>query len=149
MRKIFYYEYSLKVESISLGLYSTCNLLQVIQVEKLFPVECLSHQKIRMLTLNAFITASSISNRSRESDVSDQNVTSSTQSSSDFEIVRPTENEQDERSGSLRSTQMGPRFQLNCKESFAWIEYNASIDVITCEVCSSAKEKTKLHRQLR
>ena len=44
MRKIFYYEYSLKVKSISLGLYSTCNLLQVIQVEKLFAVECLNQQ---------------------------------------------------------------------------------------------------------
>ena len=53
-----------------------------------------------MLTLNAFITASSITNRGRESDVSDQNVTSSTQSSSDFEIVRPTGNKQNERSGS-------------------------------------------------
>ena len=92
MQKIFYYEYSLKVKSISLGLYSTCNLIQVIQVEKLFAVECLNQQKIRKLTLNLFITASSITNRSRESDVSDQNVTSSTQSSSDFEIVRPTGN---------------------------------------------------------
>ena len=92
-------------------------------------------KKIWQLTLNAFITASSIINRSRESDVSDQNVTSSTQSSSDLEILRPVENEQGESSGSLRSAQAGPCFQPNCKESLPWIEYNAFRIVITCEVC--------------
>ena len=74
-------------------------------------------KEIRKLTLNAFIPASSISNRSRKSGVSDQNVTSSTQSSSDFEIVRPAENEQGESSGSLCSTQACPRFQPNCKKA--------------------------------
>ena len=95
-------------------------------------------KKMRQLTLNAFITASSISNRSRESDVSNQNVTSSTQSLSDFKIARPAKNKQGESSDSLRSTQASRRFQPNYKESFAWIEYNASRDVVTCEVCSWA-----------
>ena len=87
--------------------------------------------------------ARSISNRSRESNVSDQNVTFSTRSSSDFKIVRPAENDQGERSGSLRFTQAGRRFQLNWKESFPWIECNTSKDVITCEACSWAVENIK------
>ena len=99
--------------------------------------------KIRQLTLNAFITACSISNKSRKSDVSDQNVTPSTQSFSDFEIVRPAENEQDESSGSLRSTQAGRHFRPNWKESFPWTEYNAFKDVITRKICSSAVENNK------
>ena len=70
-------------------------------------------KKIPQLTLNAFITANSNNNRSRESDVPDQNVTSSVQSLLDFEIVRPAENEQGERSGSLPFTQSGRRFQPN------------------------------------
>ena len=68
---------------------------------------------------------------------------SNTQSSSDFEIVRPAENEQDESSGSLHSIQAARHFQPNCKESFLWIEYNASRDVITCEVCSWAVENNE------
>ena len=100
-------------------------------------------QKIQKLTLNAFITASSISNRNRELDVSDQNVTSSTQSLSDFEILRSAKNKQGESSGSLRSTQAGLCFQPNCKESFPWIEYNASKNVITCELFLWAIENNK------
>ena len=96
------------------------------------------------MTLNAFIIASSVSNRSRESDVSDQNVSSSTQSSSDFEIVRPAENKQGESLGSLHSTQAGPCFQPNCIESLPWIEYNVSRNVITCEVCSWAVENNRI-----
>ena len=60
------------------------------------------------------------------------------QYTSDFKIVRPAENEQGESSGSLRSTQAGRRLELNWKESFPWIEYNTSRDVITCEACSWA-----------
>ena len=100
-------------------------------------------KKIQQLTLNAFITASSISNRSRESDVFYQNVIFSTQSLSDFEIVRPAENEQDGSSGSFHSTQVGHYFQPNWRKSFLWIEYNASRDVITCEVCSRAIKNNK------
>ena len=100
-------------------------------------------KKIRQLTLNAFIIANSNNNRSRESDVPDQNVTSSTQSSLDFEIVRPAENEQGERSGSLPSTQADRRFQPNRKDSFPWIVYNASRDVITSEACSWAVKNNK------
>ena len=70
-------------------------------------------KKTRQLTLNALITTNSNNNRSRESDVPDQNVTSSTQSSLDFKIVRPAENEQGERSSSLPFTQAGRRFQPN------------------------------------
>ena len=91
---------------------------------------------MQQLTLNAFITASSICNRSRESDVSNQNVTSSTQFLSDFEMVRPVENDQGESSGSLCSTQAGCCFQPNWKENFPWVEYNASRDVITFKVYS-------------
>ena len=96
------------------------------------------------MTSNAFIAASSISNRSKESsDISDQNVTSSTQSLSDFEILRPTKTEQGERSSSLRFTQAGRCTRPNWKESFPWIEYNASRDVMTWEVCSWAVENNK------
>ena len=106
-------------------------------------------KKIWQLTLNAFTNPSRISNRSKKSDVSNQNVTSITQSSSDFEIVRPVENKQSESSDSLHSTQAGCRFHPNWKESFLWTEHNASRDVITCEVCSWAKKKTtKLPQQL-
>ena len=87
-------------------------------------------KKIRQLTLNAFITTNSNNNRSRESDVPNQN-------------VRPAENEQGERSGSLPSTQAGRRFQPNWKDSFPWLVYNASRDVITCEACSWAVENNK------
>ena len=100
-------------------------------------------KKRQQLTLNAVITASSISNRSRESDVSDQNVTSNSQSSSDFNIVRPAENEQGKSPCSLRSAQSGRRFQPNWKESLPWMEYNASSDVIIYEVCSWAVENNK------
>ena len=100
-------------------------------------------KKIRQLTLNAFITANNNNNRSRESDVRDQNVTSSTQPLLDFKIVRPAENEQGKRSGSLPSKQAGHRFQPNWKDSFPWIVYNASRDVTTCEACSWAVENNK------
>ena len=65
-------------------------------------------KKIQKLTLNAFITARNISNRSRESDVSNQNVTCSTQSLSDFKIVRPVKNKQGESSSSLCSSKQVP-----------------------------------------
>ena len=45
-------------------------------------------KKIWQLTLNAFITPSSINNRSRESDVSEQNVTSITQSEQNCQILK-------------------------------------------------------------
>ena len=100
-------------------------------------------KKIRQLTIHAFITANSNNNRIRESNVPDQNVTSRTQSLLDFEIVRSAENEQGERSGSLPSMQAGRHFQPNWKDSFPWIVYNASKDVITCEACSWAVENNK------
>ena len=69
-----------------------------------------SPKKIRQLALNVFITVNNINSRSKESDVSDQNVVARTQSLSDFEIARPVENKQDKRSGSLPSMEVGRHF---------------------------------------